>query len=202
MIIDQENLKKITGCDYYDGSIIHSRFAYKFFRDKVTPIGNIVAFVAPMKVETEFMIDLEDVISSDFIYSDMAVNFCYELPTTNLWGGVAFQRLYNSIVADILGPFVQAPIEVSGDDIFVCKEFVQGGITQTRGKASVSIVCEKNGAILGHTGINITAGKKAPAFAYSTNMGKDEANQFMSKCVEAFYQTSNSVFIATTKVIG
>ena len=37
----------------YDGNLIHSRFAYKFFRDKTLPIGNIVAFRAPMQVEAE-----------------------------------------------------------------------------------------------------------------------------------------------------
>jgi hypothetical protein len=187
--------------DIYDGSLIHSRFAYKFFRDKVIPIGNIVAFVAPMKVETEFMVDLEDVLSKDFIYSEKAVNFCYELPLVNLWGGVAFQRLYNSMIADTLAKTIQSPIEVSGDDIFVCKEFTQGGIVQTRGKASVSIVCERQGAVLGHTGINIIAGKEAPAFAYSTNMTDEQAENFMKECIKTFYQTVNSIFIATSKVI-
>ena len=35
-----------------------------------------------------------------------------------------------------------------------------------------------------HTGINISAGKKAPAFAYSTNLTDVQAVEFMSK-VEA-----------------
>jgi hypothetical protein len=192
MIIDQK---------IYDGSLIHSRFAYRFFRDKVVPIGNIVAFVAPMKVEKEFMCDVEDLITEDYIYSEKAINFCYELPLTNLWGGVAFQRLYNSIIADILAKVIEAPIEVNGDDIFVCKEFTQGGIVQMRGKSSVSIVCERQGAVLGHTGINIVAGKEAPAFAYSTNMTDEQAEQFMKDCIDAFYRTANSIFIATTKTI-
>ena len=46
----------------YDGSLIHSRFAYKLLRNKVLPHGNIVAFRAPMKVEAAGMIDLEDVL--------------------------------------------------------------------------------------------------------------------------------------------
>ena len=46
----------------YDGKLLHSRFAYRFFRDKTLPIGNIVAFRSPMKVETEGMIDTEDKI--------------------------------------------------------------------------------------------------------------------------------------------
>jgi len=187
--------------DIYDGSLIHSRFAYKFIRDKVVPIGNIIAFVAPMRVEAEHMIDLEDIITKDYIYSEKAINFCYELPLTNCWGGIAFQRLFNSYIGDILGNAIKAPIEVDGDDIFVCKEFTQGGVTQLRGKASVSIVHECQGAILGHTGINIVAGKEAPAFAYSTNMTDSQAEDFMRAVIQTFYQTVNSIFIATTKVI-
>ena len=54
--------------DIYDGNLIHGRFAYKYFRKKTLPIGNIVAFRAPMKVETEGMIDNEDLLNNDFIY--------------------------------------------------------------------------------------------------------------------------------------
>ena len=201
MILSRPEVKKAFDVDYYDGSMIHSRFAYKVLRDKVTPAGNIISFVAPATVETEYMIDLEDVIQQDFIYSENMVHFCYELPLTNLWGGVAFQRLFNTIMADILGNVIQKPIEVSGDDIFVHDEFVKEGVTLPKGKASVSIVTECRGAILGHTGINISAGYKAPSFAYSTNMTDEQAQQFQQKCIEAFYQTVHSLFVATTKVI-
>ena len=64
----------------YDGNLIHSRFAYRYFRDKTLPIGNIVAFRAPMKVEAEGMIDSEDILNADYIYSDDAINFCWEIP--------------------------------------------------------------------------------------------------------------------------
>ena len=201
MLVTREKLKEVTGCDYYDGSIIHSRFAYKFFRDKTHPIGNIISFVSPTKVETEFMIDLEDVITKDFIYSDSMINFCYELTTTNLWGGVAFQRLYNSHIGNILAGIIGGGVEIDGDDIFVRKDFETKEGILSRGKASVSIVAEKNGAILGHTGINIKAGAFAPAFAYSTDMNEEHAIEFQTKCIEAFYRTAHSIFIATTKVI-
>ena len=200
MIVTREKLKEVTGCDYYDGKIIHTRLAYKFFREKVVPIGNIIAFRSPTTV-TDNLIDLEDSITKDYIFSQDMINFCYELPMTNCWGGIAFQRLFNSYVGDILGNAIKAPIEVDGDDIFVCKEFTQGGVTQLRGKASVSIVHECQGAILGHTGINIVAGKEAPAFAYSTNMTDEHAEKFMKECIQVFYQTVQSIWVATSKVI-
>jgi hypothetical protein len=200
MIIDNIKLKEVTGVDFYDGSLLHSRFAYKFFREKVLPIGNIVSFVSKSEV-TDNLIDLEDAIEKDFIYSDNMIHFCYEIPLTNLWGGIAFQRLYNSIIADVLAGIIQAPIEVDGDDIFVRKEFTKKGVIIARGKASVSIVTECRGAILGHTGINITAGDQAPSFAYSTEMTPEQVLLFQQKSIDAFYQTAHSIFVATSKVI-
>ena len=47
--------------DKYDGNLLHGRFAYKFFKDKVLPIGNILCFRAPMEVLADGMIDQEDI---------------------------------------------------------------------------------------------------------------------------------------------
>ena len=186
----------------YDGSLLHSRFAYKFFRDKTLPIGNIVAFRAPMKVEAEGMIDSEDILNADYIYSDDAINFLWEIPYLDAFGAVAYQRLLNTQIANILSTqYIKAPIEMKGDDLIVHKEHTQGGVAQPRGKCSVSITYTKNGVALGHTGINIKAGKKAPAFAYSTDLTDEQANNFMSEVIDLFYHLNDNIFIATTKVI-
>lgn len=194
MIIDQK---------VYDGRLLHSRFAYKFFREKTLPIGNIIAFRAPMKVELEGMIDSEDVLNNDFIYSDDAINFLWEIPMLDSFGAVAWQRLFNTQIANVLSTkYLKAPIEVDGDDLIVHKEHNQGGVTQPKGKCSVSITYSKNNIALGHTGINIVAGKKAPAFAYSTNLSDEEATQFMSDIIKIFYELNDDIFIATSKVIS
>ncbi len=188
----------------YDGTLLHNRFAYKYFRKKCLPIGNIIAFRAPAKVETEGLIDQEDALSQDFIYSDDMVHFLYEIPLiTESFGAICFQRLFNTNVANILSSkYLKAPIEVDGDDLMVHKEFTQGGVTQTKGKCSVSIVHVKDGAALGHTGINIQAGKKAPAFAYSTQLSVPDVHNFMSDVINSFYQINDDIFIATTKIIS
>ena len=92
----------VKDIDCYDGSLIHSRFAYRYFRNKTLPIGNILAFRAPMLVEAAGMIDNEDLINNDFIYSDDAINFCWEIPNLDPFGAVAWQRLFNTQVANIL----------------------------------------------------------------------------------------------------
>jgi len=187
----------------YDGDLIHSRFAYKYFRKNTLPIGNIVAFRAPMKVEAEGMIDNEDILNADYIYSDDAINFCWEIPSLDPFGAVSFQRLFNTQIANILSAkYLKSPIEVDGDDLIVHKEHTQGGVTQMKGKCSVSITYSKNDVALGHTGINIEAGKKAPAFAFSTKLSNEDAEQFMKDVIETFYAMVEDIFLATTKVIS
>ena len=97
--------------------------------------------------------------------------------------------------------YLKAPIEVDGDDLIVHKEFEQHGIIQPKGKCSVSITYVKNGAALGHTAINITAGRKAPAFAYSTNLTDDQSDSFMKSVIDVFYAMNDDMFLATTKII-
>ena len=91
MIIDQQ---------VYNGDLIHDRFAYKFFRKEVSPYGNIVAFRAPMYV-SDNLIDLEDTLANDYIFSEDAINFCWEIPNLCPLGAVAFQRLFNTTIAGI-----------------------------------------------------------------------------------------------------
>ena len=193
----------IINVPIYDGDLIHSRFAYKHFRDKTLPIGNIVAFRAPMKVEAEGMIDSEDILNADYIYSDDAINFCWEIPNLDPFGATSYQRLLNTQIANILSSkYLKAPIEVDGDDLIVHREHNQGGVIQMKGKCSVSITYSKNNVALGHTGINITAGKKAPAFAYSTNLTDEQANEFMQDIISLFYAMNDDIFLSTTKVIS
>jgi len=192
----------VKDINVYDGDLIHQRFAYKFFRNKTLPIGNILAFRAPMKVEADGMIDLEDTLDNDYIYSDDAINFVWEIPGLDALGAVAWQRLFNTQLANFLSTqFINSPIEVDGDDLIVHKEFEQHGIVQQKGKCSVSITYVRDGAALGHTAINVVAGRQAPGFAYSTNLTDDQCENFMRGVVDMFYEMNDDMWLATTKII-
>jgi hypothetical protein len=154
-----------------------------------------------MHVEAEGMIDNEDMLNNDYIYSDDAINFVWEIPGLEAFGAVAWQRLFNTRIANLLYEYVQAPIEVDGDDLMVHKEHNQHGIIQQTGKCSVSITYARDGAALGHTAINVTAGKKAPGFAFSTNLTDDQCEKFMRDTIDMFYGMNDDMFIATTKII-
>lgn len=184
----------------YDGALIHSRFAYKYFRKKVSPTGDIVSFVGTMYVN-ENLIDLEDSLTRDLIYSDNAVNFCWEIPNLCPIGAVAFQRLFNMNVANILYSFIDKPIMVRGDDLMVLDTFIgSDGKEQQQGKASVSITFSKENVAIGHLGINIDAGKNAPGFAYSTKLTEEQQVDFIKKVEECFYNITTDLFIASTKI--
>ena len=119
----------------------------------------------------------------------------------NSFGAVAWQRLFNTQIANILSTqYLNAPIEVDGDDLMVHKEFEQHGIIQAKGKCSVSITYSKDNVAIGHTAINIVAGKRAPAFAYSTHLTEDQQQGFMKDVIDAFYAMNDDMFIATTKL--
>ena len=184
----------------YDGKLIHDRFAYKYFRKDVSPVGNIVAFRAPMYVKDE-LIDLEDTLSNDYIHSQDAVNFCWEIPNLCPLGAVSFQRLFNTAAANFLSNIINKAIIVDGDDLMVQDEFI-GNDDKVRkeGKVSVSITYSKENIALGHTGINIVAGEKAPPFAYSSNINDKQIDQFIKTIISYFNVEVLDQFVATTKI--
>jgi hypothetical protein len=188
-----------NGNDLYEGSALKGRFAYKVFRKNVSLYGNIVAFVAPMEV-TFNLVDLEDALANDFIYSDSAINFLIELPNYSIEAGICFQRLFNTALGSLLASKYlgdNISVNVDGDDIMVLDK-----IHVEPKKASVSIAKHDNGAVLIHTGINIEAGERAPSFAYSTKLSKEETNQFIKEAIDIFNHMTKDIFVATTKLIS
>ena len=185
----------------YNGNLIHSRFAYRFFNKEVSPYGNIVAFRAPMFV-SDNLIDLEDSLTKDYIFSDDAINFCWEIPNLCPIGAVAFQRLLNTAIANVLSHIIQRPIQMKGDDLMVHDKFLGSDKTEREvGKVSVSITYSKDNVAIGHTGININAGKKAPGFAYSSNLSDDQIEVFIAKVVTYFNNEIKDIQIATSKIL-
>lgn len=182
----------------YDGSLIHKRFGYELFKDDYNPLGVITAFRGKMDV-TENLIDLEDKLNNDYIYSDDALNFCWEIPNICALGAVFFQRLFANQIGEIIGSgyFGAFEVLVDGDDIMV-----RNPSDENFGKASVSItkVVDTNVA-LGHLALNIHAGNKAPSFAFSLKLDDEKTNLLAKNIKETFYSTLKNCFVATTKVI-
>ena len=183
----------------YDGSLIHQRFAYKILKKNISqyPLGYLHITRGIMNV-TDNLIDLEDKLNKDFIYSDDALNFCWEIPNMNPIGAVFFQRLFVQEIAELLRSkaYGNYDVEVWGDDLMIKSKGME-----TFGKASVSITKVTDGVALGHLGINISAGSKAPDFAFSLFLDENMTQSLASRISVIFYDILADCFIATTKVI-
>jgi hypothetical protein len=183
----------------YDGSLIHSRFAYNTVGKEIAnhPYGYLHISRGKMDV-TDNLIDLEDKNNNDFIYSDDALNFCWEIPNMSPMAAVFFQRLFAHEIADLLGSgvFGSYEIEVMGDDIMIKKKGME-----EFGKASVSITKVTDGVALGHLGLNINAGSKAPSFAFSLFLDDSLVDVLASRVRYIFTDILSDCFVATTKVI-
>lgn len=181
----------------YDGSLIHNRFGYEFYRDNYKPNGVVVISRGNMDVTTN-LIDLEDKLNNDYIYSDDAINVCWEIPNMCSMGSVFFQRLFINYVAQEIQKMCKFfDIEVRGDDIMIKRD--QG---DTFKKASVSITKVIDGNVaIGHLGLNISAGDKAPSFAFSLGLNDENVNTLCNRINDIYYDTLQDVFIATTKVV-
>jgi hypothetical protein len=195
MQLTTQNLKDLWNTEIYNGIQIHDRFAYKILKKDQNPLGSIFSFVAPMEV-IDNLIDLEDAMNQDYIYSDMAMNFIMEIPNKDLWGGVLFQRLLCAQVGALLCQMFNMEGYVDGDDIFIQVE------DETFKKASVSIASVKNDAVLIHLGINIEAGPRAPHFAGSTHLSEKQQQAFIQSVENIFYDILSDVFCATTKIVS
>lgn len=182
----------------YDGSLLHSRFAYRFFQADVSPYGNLLVFRGPMEVLADYMIDQEDLLKEDFIWSDDALNFVWELPLINTaFASVTYQWLFNREIAQILSQpeLLNQPVTVAGDDLMVT--------TPTGpGKCSVSIATLQGGVALGHTGVNLHAGSKAPKQAWSTQLSEAAIPVFVAAVQSAFARMNRQLFAATAKTLS
>ena len=79
----------------------------------------VVAFVGPCEVDRDSMVDLEDVLNDDYIYSKKMLNFIVEIFGIALQEGVLLQRLFPSILQDRINGLLEVPaIRRRGDDLF------------------------------------------------------------------------------------
>jgi hypothetical protein len=193
----------LENIDVYDGTYLRKRFAYDHFLDKTQPIGNIIAFRAPVNVEVKNLVDKDKIIQGDSIVSGDVVNFCMEIPNISMFAGICFHRIFNSCIGNILASeFLKCDIEIDGTTITICKEYKEDGIIRTKGVASISDINRVDDAVLIYTGININAGKKANLNAYSTHLNDDQCVIFMRQGIEFFYSVLHEIFVETTKKVS
>ena len=83
----------------YTGSELSPHWIYKNFKLRG---DSIVAFIGEVEVKLSEMVDIEDVINNEPIYSKKMLNFIIEQYDISLIGMVYAQRLFVSIIKEVL----------------------------------------------------------------------------------------------------
>lgn len=172
----------------YIGSQLAPHWIYKNFKLQGDAI---VAFIGECEVALTEMIDIEDVINNEPIYSKSMLSFITEQFNVNLVEGVFRQRLLICIIKELLeerGIFVVR----NGDDLMIDGR-----------KLSVSIATKSTTSILIHTGLNILSeGAPVKASGLTSELGIVDIKEFALEVMKRYAEELEDINLASTKVRG
>ena len=172
----------------YIGSQLAPHWIYKNFNLQG---DSIVAFIGECEVKLAEMVDIEDVINNEPIYSKMMLSFISEQFNIGLVEGVLRQRLLISIIKELLeekGIFVVR----NGDDLMINDR-----------KLSVSIATKSITSVLIHTGLNIESeGAPVLASGLKSELGITNIKEFALEVMKRYVEELEDIVLASTKVRG
>ena len=172
----------------YIGSQLAPHWIYKQFNI----MGDaIVAFQGECDVKLTEMVDIEDVINNEPIYSKYMLNFITEQYSISLVEGVLRQRLLITIIKELLeshGVFVVR----NGDDLMIDGK-----------KLSVSIATKSINSVLIHTGLNILSeGAPVVAAGLQSELNIKDIKGFALDVMQRYADELDDIVLASTKVRG
>lgn len=172
----------------YEGWQLSPHWIYKNFKIQ----GDVtVAFIGECEVKLTEMVDIEDVINNEPIYSKSMLSFISEQFNVGLVEGVFRQRLLICIIKEALEKrgFV---IRRNGDDLFFGDK-----------KLTVSIATKSVNSILIHTGINIdSTGAPVKASGLTSELGITDIKSLADEILKKYSQEIDDIILASTKVRG
>lgn len=172
----------------YIGSQLAPHWIYKNYNMQG---DSIVAFCGECEVKLTEMVDIEDVINNEPIYSKSMLSFITEQFNVNLVEGVFRQRLLICIIKEELekrGVFVVR----NGDDLMI-----EGA------KLTVSIATKSQTSVLIHTGINILSeGAPVKACGLTSELGIVDIKEFANTIMQRYSDEIEDIVLASTKVRG
>lgn len=172
----------------YEGWQLCPHWIYKNFKIQGDAT---VAFKGECEVKLTEMVDIEDVINNEPIYSKSMLSFISEQFNVGLVEGVFRQRLLICTIKEALERRGITPVR-SGDDLFVNGK-----------KLTVSIATKSLTSILIHTGINIdSAGAPVKACGLSSDLGITDIEVFAQEILKNYSEEIDDIIMASTKVRG
>lgn len=172
----------------YVGSQLSPHWIYRNFNIQGDAI---VSFTGECDVKLTEMVDIEDVINNEPIYSKLMLSFISEQFGIGLIEGVFRQRLLICIIKELLeerGVFVKR----NGDDLMI-----------NGGKLSVSIATKSVTSVLIHTGLNIVSeGAPVKACGLKSELGITDIKEFALEVMKRYSEEIDDIILAGTKVRG
>ena len=137
------------------------------------------------------MVDIEDVINNEPIYSKYMLSFISEQFNVELVEGVFRQRLLMCCIKEALEKRGFKVLR-NGDDLFVNDK-----------KLSVSIATKSITSVLIHTGVNILSeGAPIPVSGLESDLGIKDVKEFAQEVMAAYSEEIDDIVLASTKVRG
>lgn len=174
----------------YTGEQLAPHWIYKNFNI----MGNaVVAFIGECEVNLSHMVDIEDVINNEPIYSQKMLSFIEENFNSTLVETVYKQRLLVNITKEIIEKeYPSVKIRRSGDDLYIGDK-----------KLSVSIATKSITSSLIHFGLNIDS-ENAPVNAADLikDVGVTDIKDFAKKILETYIEEVLDINLAACKVRG
>ncbi len=172
----------------YEGWQLSPHWIYKNFKLQGDAT---VAFIGECEVKLTEMVDIEDVINNEPIYSKSMLSFISEQFNVGLVEGVFRQRLLICIIKETLEKRGFKVVR-DGDDLFVNNK-----------KLTVSIATKSLTSILIHTGINIdSTGTPVLACGLTNDLGITDIKTFAEEILKRYAEELDDIVLASTKVRG
>ncbi len=172
----------------YEGWQLAPHWIYKNFKI----MGDaIVAFKGECEVKLTEMVDIEDVVNNEPIYSKNMLSFITEQFNVDIVEGVFRQRLLICVIKEALEKrgFV---VTRNGDDLFVCGK-----------KLTVSIATKSLTSVLIHTGININSeGAPVAACGLDNDLCITDIDELANEIMQNYSAEIDDIILASTKVRG
>ena len=175
----------------YNGSQLSPSWIYKNYWIRGDAI---VSFVGECDLTIDDMVDIEDYLNNSPIYSKKMLSFLIEHFNIGLVEGVVRQRLFMSIVSDVIKSYLPKDHSImrKGDDLFY-----------NGGKLSVSICTKSITSVLMHIGVNIISdGAPVKAAGLESDMGLTNIKQIAEDIMNKYIIECEQIIDASTKVRG
>ena len=172
----------------YEGWQLAPHWIYKNFKMQGDAT---VAFIGECEVKLTEMVDIEDVINNEPIYSKSMLSFISEQFNIGWVEGVFRQRLLICVIKEALEKR-GFKITRNGDDLFF-----EGK------KLTVSIATKSVNSILIHTGINIdSTGAPVKASGLTSELKINDIRELAQEILKNYSEEIDDIVLASTKVRG